>query len=125
MTMTPSRTSPPTKLEVGAAMPAAAYSADARSSQARLMAAGGTQLTCSSAQKKVRAAEERFSAAQARLSLCDVEPDDQTLAQLDTLQAAVREARQARDALMQTWAAAVAAFRRRHRTAGNDGAPTA
>lgn len=106
-------------------MPPAAYSADTGSSQARLVAAGGTQLTCSTAHKKLRAAEETLSAAQARLNERDVEPDEQTLAQLAKSRDAVREARQARDALMQTWAAAVAAFKRRHRAAGNDGAPPA
>jgi hypothetical protein len=59
----------------------------------------------------VRAAEESLSAAQARLGDLAVEQDAEALAQLDKLQAAVREARRARDALTQTWAAAVAALK--------------
>ena len=118
-------TSRPAKLEVGWPIPAGTSTAGTPSSQAHVVAVGGAQLTCSIAQKKVRAAEESLSAAQARFNERGVEPDEQTLAQLDQLRDAVREARQARDALMQKWAAAVAAFKRRARAAAGDRASTA
>jgi len=165
---------------------AAARTADTRQIKACLAAGGHAPLTCRTAQKKVHAAEESISVAEARLGELAVAQDeavatvaraligdglprsnpfaafgplapgalmalpvsegakaihqlvaaiergtaastatlqatqaaekaacavDQALAQLDTLQAAAREARQTRDALAQTWAAAVAALK--------------
>jgi len=182
----PCKTSPSTMVGAGAPTSAAASTADTRSSQAHLAVVGGAQLICSTAQKRLRAAEEILSAAQARLVELQVEQDeavdalvhaliddglshcnpfatfgplapralttlplaeqtkaidqlvaaiqrsksaskptlqamqaakraaravDQALAHLDTSQAAVGRARHTRDALIQKWAAAVAAFR--------------
>lgn len=111
MTTTGFRTIPVTRLEAEARVPTAGHTADARPTNARVAAGGRAPLTCSTAQRKVRAAEESLSVAQARLAELGAEQDEEVLAQLDKSQAAVREARQTRDELAQRWAAAVAAFR--------------
>jgi hypothetical protein len=111
------------QIKLGAAILAAAHTADMRLIKNRLAAFEHVQQRYVDAHAKVQQVEADLEKAQAQFRT-DQQAVVDALARLETLGVAVRDARSSRDAVAPAWEAALGALRRGARAAAADGATT-